>query len=411
MSGSSAPEGGQHGNDLLFPAHDFRQEHRVLFTGDIERLADRVLIAYIQEIGAFLQYVGDHQQYGVQAIIMTDPAHTVKKLLRPLRETLGVHAGDLTDRQIVACDVELLIVGSDDHLGALIVADRGGEYSFSQILQRDVGNAGHAVGNVNVPLRAGGRLEHDRVGDDGGSHKARHFRRGHQSLFLIHIRHDGGGAAHRLVADVDGVGGLDVRQTVVIHDFQNVRLIQTGHGLGLFVVIHQNHLLPAGTQQVEPGQRSHHVLMLVQNGVGPEPAFQHGVPYVVNVVVQMEAHQIVALADALNGQGVADQMHGPVGVIGGGNDAGIRVHIQQLLLHLCLTDDDAGGVQLNGPADHIRLVAADNDGFRRGEQQVFPPGRQGNGHFAGNLVPNLTACVQHPAFQNGQQIVYRHVFH
>ena len=68
-------------------------------------------------------------------------------------------------------------------------------------------------------------------------------------------------------------------------------------------------------------------------------------------------------------------------------------------------------MQLNGPADHIRLVAADHDAIRRGEQQVLPPGRQGDGHFAGDLVPQLAALVEDPALQNGQQVVHRHMLH
>ena len=50
-------------------------------------------------------------------------------------------------------------------------------------------------------------------------------------MLLIHSGDDGIGAAHRLIADPDGLGGLDIRQTVVVDDLQNLRLIQTLYGL------------------------------------------------------------------------------------------------------------------------------------------------------------------------------------
>ena len=121
-------------------------------------------------------------------------------------------------RQVVACDVELLVVCAEDLLCRLRTAAGGGEDHLSQRLEGDVGDPGHAVGHVDVPLGAGGRLEHDRIGDDGRGHQSRHLGGGHQALVLIHPRHDGGGAAHGLVPDSDGILGLDVRQPVVVDD-------------------------------------------------------------------------------------------------------------------------------------------------------------------------------------------------
>ena len=94
-------------------------------------------------------------------------------------------------------------------------------------------------------------------------------------MLLIHSGDDGIGAAHRLIADPDGLGGLDIRQTVVVDDLQNLRLIQTRDGLGSLVVIHQNHLLAPGAQQMEAGQGAHHLLVFVQNGIAAEAALQN----------------------------------------------------------------------------------------------------------------------------------------
>ena len=44
--------------------------------------------------------------------------------------------------------------------------------------------------------------------------------------------------------------------------------------------------------------------------------------------------EILVLADAADGHGMVDEPHCPVGVIGGGDDAGVRLHGQQLRVHL-----------------------------------------------------------------------------
>ena len=106
---------------------------------------------------------------------------------------------------------------------------------------------------------------------------------------------DGAGAAHRLVADVDGGLGLDVGQAVVVHDLQNLRLVQASHRLGLLVVVHQNDLLAAGAQQVESGQSSRNLAMLIHDGVSAETALQNGVANIVNVLVQPERDRFALL--------------------------------------------------------------------------------------------------------------------
>ena len=74
----------------------------------------------------------------------------------------------------------------------------------------------------------------------------------------------------------------------MVHDLQDLRLLQPRHGLGLFVMVHQDHLLAPGTQQMIPGQRTDYMLILIQNGVGAEAALQHPVLHIVDIVVQME---------------------------------------------------------------------------------------------------------------------------
>ena len=331
--------------------------------------------------------------------------HDLDELVLPLQQSVSTHAGDLTHGDGVTGDVELLVVGEQQVLSGTALTGGGGEDGLAQLFQGDIGDAGHAMGHINIPLGAGGRLEHDGVGDDGGENQAGHLGGGHEALLLIHTGHDGGGAANRLVADGDGVLGLNIGQTVVVHDLQNLSLVQTGHGLCLLVVVHQHDLLAAGTEQMEPGQRADNFVVLVQDGICAETALQHGVADIVHIVGEVEVHQILALADALNGRGMADQTHGLIGVIGGGDDAGVGLGVQQLLLHLCLADDDAVHVEVQRPLDHVGLIAADHNGVGVGEQQVLAAGGQCHGDRAADDVPQFALGVQNLALQHGQQIV------
>ena len=197
----------------------------------------------------------------------------------------------------------------------------------------------------------------------------------------------------------------------MVHDLQDLRLLQAPDRLGLFIVVHEHHPLAAGAQQVEPGQGAHYPLLIVQDRVSAEAAFQHRVLHIVQIIVQVEVHQVPALADMPDGHGVPDEAHGAVSVIGRGDDTGLRLRFQQLPVHLRLADDDAVDVQVQSPADHVRLVAADDDAVGIGEFQILPAGGQGHGDLAGDHVLQLAALIEDLALQHRQQVVDRQLSH
>ena len=125
----------------------------------------------------------------------------------------------------------------------------------------------------------------------------------------------------------------------------------------------------------------------------------------------MEADHILGLADTADGHGVMNEPHGPVSVKGRGDDAGLFRHLDELLAHLRLAHQHAVRLQLQRPAQHLRLVAADQNDVPVREHQVLPPGGQGNGHDAGDLLPQLRTFVEDLALQHGQQVVHRNVSH
>ena len=196
---------------------------------------------------------------------------------------------------------------------------------------------------------------------------------------------------------------------MMVDDLQDFCLFQAQYRLGLLVVVHQYHPLAAGLQQMETGQGTHHPFLLIQNGIGPEAAFQDGIPHVVDIVVQMEADQVLVLADAADGQRVIQQTYRPVSVIGSGDDTGGAVPGPQLRVDFGLTDDDADHAQLHCPPDHVRLVTADHDAVGVGEHQILPAGGQGDGDLAGDHVPKLLSLVEDLALQHRQQVENRHL--
>ena len=214
-----APQSGQHGNDLLFPAHDPGEKQGVVLGLGGEGVADGLVAAHIQQLRALQQHVGEHQDHHIVVVLLLEAAHHRQELLLALQHLHGVQAGDLAHAQVLLADVKLLEVAAHQLLHGF--ASGGGEQLAAQLLYVDAADAGHALGHGDIPLGAGGGLEHDGVGQNGRRHHAGHALGGHEPPVLVHSGQDGIGRAHGLIAHIDGVGGLDVRQAVVVDDLQD----------------------------------------------------------------------------------------------------------------------------------------------------------------------------------------------
>ena len=86
---------------------------------------------------------------------------------------------------------------------------------------------------------------------------------------------------------------------------------------------------------------------------------------------------------------------------------GGRVDIPKLLGQLRFAEDQAVDIQLQSPADHIRLVAADDDALGLLEQELFPPLGQGDDHLAGDQVRVAAHIVEDLALQGGDDVEER----
>lgn len=151
---------------------------------------------------------------------------TARNSVLALHHALGVDAGDLADAEIVIGDMEILEIREQQRVGGLVVRDGRREDGLAQLVERDIGDARHAVGHAAVD--GGGRrgFEHDRVGDDGRRDQTGQLCRRHEAALLIHFGDDRRGRADRLVPEVNGAAGLDVGQPMVVDDLHDLRLLE-----------------------------------------------------------------------------------------------------------------------------------------------------------------------------------------
>ena len=156
------------------------------------------------------------------------------------------------------------------------------------------------------------------------------------------------------------------------------------------------------------GQNTYDPLVFVQNRVAMLAELQHLLLDVVQPVFQVEAHQIGSPADTAHGSGLEEQPGCPVSIVGGGDDAGGGGQVAQLLAQLCLAQNQTVHIHLQGSADHIRLMAAQYDGFFLIEQEVIPALGQCDGDLAGQLIDIFTCFVENLALQGGKHIEKRH---
>ena len=303
----------------------------------------------------------------------------------------------------MAGNVEFLAIpGQQLHTG--LAADGGGEDQLAQCFQGNIGDPGHPLGSLDIPVGAGGGLEHDRIRQNGSCHEARHIGSGDQTPLPEHVGNDGIGGAYRLVAQVNGVGGFNIGDPVMVNDGQNLRFIQTGHRLSRLIVVHQHHTLAPGAQQMIPVHHTHNLVFFIQNGVAGFLMLQHFFLGKFHPVISMEHRDVLGPADPSDGGGLENQPGCPVGIEGCRDDTGFGGEIAQLLRQLRFTQHQAVDIHLQSLANQLRLVAADHDGIGSFPLDGFLAPGQGDDHIAEDGIGGLTGLVEDGAFQHGQHI-------
>ena len=123
----------------------------------------------------------------------------------------------------------------------------------------------------------------------------------------------------------------------------------------------------------------------------------------------MEAFQLGIAADAGDGDRLEDLPRHAVGVDRRGDHAGPGGNGPQLLRKLCFTENEAVDIRFQGPADDLRLVAADGNAVLPGKEMLVRALRQGQNDLAGDRVHILAGIVENLALNGSQQIKQRHV--
>ena len=371
-------------------------------------MADDVIAADIKQPRSAQQHIGDHQHGEAVLAFLIDLPQDLKHLSLPLHQRYGIVTGDLTDAELMLRDVEFLEVAFDELVQVGMCSEGVGEERSSQLIDRDTGDPRHPFRQCDISFRAGRRFEHHRIGEDGAGHQPGDPGGGDFSVLHVHIRDDGVGAAHRLVPHADRLDRLDISQTVMVDDLQNLRFVEPRDCLSHFVMVYQHHLFPLRTHQVVTGEYADDFLIIIQDRITGVSSVTDFLPYIIDVIIQMETDQVIGDAVMGDRDGLYDLADGVAGIKRSGDDAGVSRIFDPGRVDFRLADDQAFHIHVQCSADDVRLAAAENDGILFLEQELFTVQRQCDHDFSGKRIL-VAGIVDHPAFQHTQQVEDRDI--
>ena len=152
-------------------------------------------------------------------------------------------------------------------------------------------------------------------------------------------------------------------------------------------------------------------VVLIEDGVRSVPGVQEHILHVVEVVVEVEDLEVLGGADAVDRQRQVDHPRGPVGRQRRCNDQRLRRIVAEFLRDICLADDHGLHADVQRMADHVRLLAADDDAVRVVEQHAFMGGGDGDDHIAREFLGNARGLVDDLPLENREQVVDGDVVH
>ena len=106
----SSPQCCEHRDDLFLSRHDARKEYVIVFRLDVEGEADGVVLADVEELGAFLQNIGKHQDHEVVAALGAERVHVSKEFVLSVEHLERVDADDLRHAKSMLGDMEFFEV-------------------------------------------------------------------------------------------------------------------------------------------------------------------------------------------------------------------------------------------------------------------------------------------------------------
>ena len=103
-------------------------------------------------------------------------------------------------------------------------------------------------------------------------------------MFAVDLAYDGSRGSDGFITYIYGLSRLNVCQTMVVDDLEDISLIKSRNCLCRLVVIDKNQLLVACLQQVIAGQGADYLIVLIEYGVRPETALKNDLLNVIDIV-------------------------------------------------------------------------------------------------------------------------------
>ena len=158
-------------------------------------------------------------------------------------------------------------------------------------------------------------------------------------------------------------------------------------------MVHEHDAFALRADHVVPAHGPDDLVVLIEDGVRAVPGVQEHVLHVVEVVIEVEDFEVLGSADAVDRQRQVDHPRGPVGRQRRCNDQRLGRVIAEFFRDICLTDDHGLHADVQRMADHVRLLAADDDAVRVVEQHAFMGSGDGDDHIAGEFLGNARRLV------------------
>ena len=288
----------------------------------------------------------------------------IQQLFCPVKVLAG-HVAALRHPKTDIAAHEHLKVLQEHFLGGLAVQPLSClEHLVGKLLNVHPGDLCQPFGGVYIHGGAGGAAEGKRVGQDGAQQQTGGLLGDLHPVFIVHLGDDGGGTAHRLVAEIHRSAGLQTADAVMVDDLQDLRLFKTLHCLGRLVVVHQNDPALAEVDDVPAADHTAVFALFVQNGEIAVAHLCHDPGHIRHRGHEGEFDDVLPGHVIGDGGALADELAGCVGVTGGGHDRhpGLLCNALDGASHLCpVADDNERGFLFDGAQLALVAVGEDDD--------------------------------------------------
>ena len=313
----------------------------------------------------FLRHIGQQHIKVLHVLLAAGFGQIGGEQLLGRFQVLAGHVAALRHAEADVAAHEHLEILQEDFLRGLAVQLLAGlEHLGGKGVDLDARDFGEAVGGGDIDGSAGGAAEDQRIREDGRQQQTGDLRPYLDAVLIVHLGDDGGGAAYRLVAEIDRAAGLEAADAVVVDDLQDLSLVEALHGLGGLVVVHQDDAALAQGDDVAAADHAAVLAVLVEDGEVAVAHLGHHAGDVGHRGHEGEFHDVVAGHIVGDGGALAHELAGGVGVAGGGHDgnAGLLGDALDGAAHLgAVADDEEGCFLLDGAQLALIAVGQDDD--------------------------------------------------